>query len=67
MEQDVEVTVDGVTYAFKDLSGEAQAQVTSLKFVDAELVALKAKIAVYTTARNSYESALRQLLPRSIQ
>lgn len=67
MDEEVEVTVDGVTYRLGELSAEAQAQVTNLKFVDAEIAALNARLAVYGTARIAYENALRQLLPRSIQ
>lgn len=67
MEEEIEVTVDGVTFRVADLSAEAQAQVESLKFVDAEIAKLHAKLAVYTTARMAYESALRAAVPRSIQ
>lgn len=67
MEDEEEVTVDGVTYKVASLNEEAQAQVNNLKFVDTELTALHARVAVYTTARIAYENALRQALPRSIQ
>jgi hypothetical protein len=67
MEDDEEVTVDGVTYLVASLNEEARTQVNNLKFVDAELTALHARVAVYTTARIAYENALRQALPRSIQ
>lgn len=67
MDDEEEVTVDGVTYKVASLSEEAQAQVNNIKFVDAELSALNARVAVYTTARTAYENALRQALPRSIQ
>lgn len=67
MEEEIEVTVDGATFRVSDLSAEAQAQVTNLKFVDAEIAKLNAQLAVYTTARIAYENALRAALPRSIQ
>lgn len=67
MEEEIEVTVDGATFRVADLSPEAQAQVTNLKFVDAEIVKLNAQLAVYTTARMAYENALRAAVPRSIQ
>lgn len=67
MEEVEEVTVDGVSYRVSELGPEAQAQVQNLKFVDAEMAALNARLAVYTTARNAYEQALRLALPRSIQ
>ena len=62
---DEEVTVDGVTYKVAALSEEAQTQVNNIKFVEAEIAAMQAKLAVYTTAKIAYENALRQALPRS--
>ncbi len=63
MDDELEVTVNGVSYAVKDLSEEAQSQVTNLQFVDAQIADLNAKLAVYQTARNAYQSALQLLLP----
>ncbi|WP_229214709.1 DUF6447 family protein [Duganella sp. HH101] len=63
MDEELEVTVNGVSYAVKALSEEAQAQVANLQFVDAQIADLNAKLAVYQTARNAYQSALQQLLP----
>ncbi|MYN44005.1 hypothetical protein GTP23_02850 [Pseudoduganella sp. FT93W] len=54
MDDELEVTVDGVSYKVADLCEEAKAQVTSLQFVDAEIADLQARLAVYQTARNSY-------------
>jgi hypothetical protein len=67
MQEEIEVTVDGVTYRMSELSDEAQAQVTSLQFVDAQIAELQAKLAVCPTARNAYQSALEQLVPRTRQ
>ena len=67
MQDEVEVTVDGVTYQLSDLSEAAQEQVANLQFVDAQMAALNSKLAVYQTARNAYQSALQQLLPRTQQ
>jgi len=67
MDDELEVTVDGVSYKVADLSEEAQAQVTSLQFVDAQIADLHAKLAIFQTARNTYQAALQQLLPRTRQ
>lgn len=64
MQDEVEVTVDGVTFKLSELSEEAKSQVTNLQFVDAQIVELQAKLAVFQTARNSYQAALQQLVPR---
>jgi hypothetical protein len=67
MDEPEEVTVDGVSYRVDELSEEARTQVANIKFVDAEIAALNARLAVYTTARMAYENALRQAMPRSLQ
>lgn len=67
MDDEVEVTVDGITYKLSELSNEAREQVTSLQYVDAQIGDLKAKLAVFQTARNAYEKALQQLVPRQLQ
>lgn len=67
MQEEQEVTVDGVSYRLSDLSAAAREQVTSLRFVDAQMTELHAKLAVFQTARNAYEAALRELLPRTHQ
>lgn len=67
MEEPEEVTVDGVTYRVDDLTEEARTQVANIKFVDSEIAALNARLAVYTTARIAYEHALRAAMPRSLQ
>jgi hypothetical protein len=67
LQDEIEVTVNGVSYKVSDLSEEAQAQVTNLQFVDTQMADLRAKLAVYQTARNTYESALQQLLPHTTQ
>jgi hypothetical protein len=67
LHDELEVTVDGISYRLSELSTAAQEQVTNLQFVDAQMVELNAKLAVYQTARNAYQSALRELLPRTRQ
>ncbi|MRW88166.1 hypothetical protein GJ698_29225 [Pseudoduganella sp. FT26W] len=67
MDEELEVTVDGISYKVRELSEEAQAQVSNLQFVDAQMADLNAKLAVYQTARNAYQAALQQLVPRATQ
>ncbi|NVE01391.1 DUF6447 family protein [Massilia sp. BJB1822] len=67
MDEEVEVTVDGVSYRFSELSEEAQAQASSLQYVEAQIADLNAKLAVFTTARMAYQNALQQLVPRTRQ
>ena len=67
MNEEVEVTVDGVSFKLSALSEEARAQVANLQFVEAQIAELNAKLAVFHTARNSYQAALQQLVPRTHQ
>jgi hypothetical protein len=67
LNDEVEVTVDGVSYVLSELSEEAREQVTNLQFVDAQMAELNAKLAVFQTARNAYQSVLQQLVPRARQ
>jgi hypothetical protein len=67
MDDEIEVTVDGVSYRLSELSEEAQAQVTNLQYVDKLMGELNAQLAVYQTARNAYQNALQQLVPRTHQ
>jgi hypothetical protein len=64
MEEEIELTVDGVTYKLSELSDAAKEQVASMQFVDAQMVQLNAQLAVYQTARNAYQAALQQMVPR---
>jgi len=67
MDDEIEVTVDGISYKLSELSEAAQEQVANLQFVDAQMAELNAKLAVYQTARNAYQSVLQQLVPRLSQ
>ncbi|MFA9215935.1 MAG: hypothetical protein ACEQSK_02415 [Sphingomonadaceae bacterium] len=67
MQDEVEITIDGISYRVSELSAEAQAQVANLQFVDTQMAQLQAQLAVYQTARNSYEHALHLLIPRTRQ
>ena len=67
MDEELEVTIEGVSYKVSTLSEAAQLQVENLRFVDAQMAELNSKLAVYQTARNAYQSALQQLLPHTKQ
>jgi len=63
-ETEPKISIDGVEYLLNDLSAEAKAQIQSLQFVEAEIGRLNAQIAIASTARNAYQSALKDLLPK---
>ena len=58
------ITIDGNTYAIKDLSADAQAQIASLRATDQHIVQLQTELAIAQTARNAYARALTELLPK---
>lgn len=59
------ITVDGVEYNTEDLTDNGKAQLASLQFLEEQMNKIKAEIAVYQTARNSYVSALKEELEGS--
>ena len=52
------LNVNDKTYDMDKLPKEAQAQVTNLRFVEAEIARQTALLAVLQTARNTYTKAL---------
>lgn len=60
------VTIDGNTYAIKDLSADAQAQIASLRATDQHVAQLQTELAIAQTARNAYARALSELLPKAV-
>ena len=58
-----EVTIDAIEYNTEDLSENGKAQLASLQFLESQMNKIKAEIAVYQTARNSYAAALKAELP----
>ena len=53
------ITVDDIEYNTEDLSENGKAQLASLQFLEAQMNKLKAEVAVYQTARNTYVAALK--------
>jgi len=59
------ITVDGIEYNTEDLSDNGKAQLASLQFLEVQMNKIKAEIAVYQTARNSYVAALKAELEKA--
>ena len=58
------ITIDGSEYLLSALSDEAKVQITNLKFVENEIMQLKAKLAIAGTAKLSYQAALKNAIPQ---
>jgi hypothetical protein len=58
------ITIDGNTYETDKLSEQARAQVTNLRVTDAEIERLKARLAIFQTARMTYAKALKDELSK---
>lgn len=58
------ITIDGTEYLLSALSEEAKSQITNLKFVENEIMQLKAKLAIASTAKLAYQAALKNAIPQ---
>jgi hypothetical protein len=58
------VNIDNQAYDLADLSDAAKVRLTSLQFVDQELVRLQGHIAALKTARAAYVRSLQEVLPK---
>ncbi|MDP1951916.1 MAG: DUF6447 family protein [Nitrosomonas sp.] len=58
------VTIDGTDYLVSDLSDEAKAQITNLNFVENEIMQLKARLAIASTAKLAYQAALKNAISK---
>ncbi len=58
------ITIDGEEYLLSALSDEAKSQITNLKFVENEIMQLKAKLAIASTAKLAYQAALKNAIPK---
>ena len=67
LNDELEVTVDGISHAFSSLNDEARKQVANLQFVEGEIVRLNNKLAVCHTAMAAYKKALSDAIPRTAQ
>ena len=59
------ITIDDIEYNSEDLSDNGKAQLASLQFLEVQMKKIKAEIAVYQTARNTYIGALKAELDAS--
>jgi hypothetical protein len=58
-----QVTIDSVPYEFESLSDKAKQLLVSLRAADAEMARLQTQLAIASTARAAYASALKAELP----
>lgn len=58
------ITIDGTEYLLSALSDEAKSQITNLKFVENEIMQLKARLAIASTAKLAYQAALKNAIPQ---
>jgi len=56
------IKIDEKEYDLDYLSDNAKVQLANIQFVDAEIQRLKARIAVFETARMAYSNALKEAL-----
>ena len=59
------ITIDGIDYAFEDLTDNARAQLANIQFVDAQLRQLNSEWAIADTARMAYTAALKRELAKA--
>ncbi len=57
------VLIDGTEYDLSSLNDDAKAQITNLRVVENEIMQLKAKLAIASTAKIAYQAALKNALP----
>ena len=58
------ITIDGKSYEVSRLSENAKSQIANIKATDREIEHLKAKMAIYQTARMAYSRALKDELDK---
>lgn len=61
------IKIDGVEYSLSSLSAEVKMQITNLRFVENEIIQLKAKLAIANTAKLAYQAALKNAITSNNQ
>ena len=56
------IMIDDTEYLVSSLSTEAKMQITNLRYVENEIMQLKAKLAIANTAKLTYQTALKNAL-----
>ena len=54
------ITIDGTEYNWDNISDFAKEKIKSIQFTDVEILQLKNKLSISTTARNGYLNALQK-------
>lgn len=57
------LSINGKEYPIDSLSDQAKGEIVNLRFAEAEIQRLTAKLALAQTARNAYTQALMAALP----
>lgn len=65
MADELQVTVDGVTYQQSDLNNAAKVQLQQLQATEQAIAQLKRQLAIAQTARAAYAEVLKAELPES--
>jgi hypothetical protein len=60
----VKIVIDDAEYETEELETNAKAQIASVQFLDVHVQTLRNEIAVYETAKRSYQRALRAELDK---
>ena len=60
-----QITIDNQSYELDSLSDNAKGQLSSLRFVDAEIARIQAQLAAMQTARIGYANALKAELSKT--
>ena len=62
IDSEKKIKIDGTEYSLSSLSDEAKMQITNLRFVENEIIQLKARLAIANTAKLAYQVALRNAI-----
>ncbi|MFT7286677.1 MAG: hypothetical protein ACI87W_000786 [Halieaceae bacterium] len=62
MTTEQQVTIDGINYNLADLSDDARAQITNVRYCEQKAIQLQQDITIVRTARATYLDALKRAL-----
>ena len=63
-QEEAKIKIDDVEYNIDELSEVAKEQLLSMRAAEQQMEAAKTQLAILTTARNAYASALREELAK---
>jgi len=61
-EQETKITIDDKEYILNDLSDQAKEQLVSMRAAEQQIEVAKVQMAIASTARNAYATALKEKL-----